>query len=187
MSVENGNNNSENAFYKAMGYPIPLFFDGKHFSWQEKNPYLEEYLQFIYQRDYLYRNLPFVKKFYLCNSLTFNALNKDSDIDLFIVTEEKRIWTARFFCLLFFSVLHIKRSSTDKVKKFCLSFFVTEKHQNLDAIALDGGDPYLEYRCQHLSLLYQEKKDKSLTSPLFLSLFEEKKVKKVCLGNKLFS
>lgn len=138
MNVESGNSNHDNHFYESMGYPIPFCFDGKNFSWKEKNPYLEEYLDFIQQWEKVYVNLPFVKTIYLCNSITFNALKSDSDIDFFMVVAEKRIWTARFFCLFFFSILHIKRSVKYKVKKFCLSFRVTEQHQNLDAIALDG-------------------------------------------------
>ncbi|MBQ7073605.1 hypothetical protein IJM86_00735 [bacterium] len=115
--------------------------------------------------------MPFVEKIYLCNSLTFNSLNSDSDIDLFIVVQEQKIWTARFFCLLLFSWFHIKRSLTSKHKKFCLSFFVTSEHQNLDGIALDFGDPYLEHWVKHLTLLYQDPFVKSQAS--FLSFYQK--------------
>ena len=186
MNVKNGNNKSNDHFYEVMGYPIPFSFNGKNFSWKEKNPYLKEYLDFIQQWGKTYRNLPFLKNIYLCNSITFNALKADSDIDLLIVTEERRIWTARFFCLLFFSVLRIKRSMRNKVKKFCLSFRVTQQHQNLDAIALEWWDPYLEYRCQHLTPLYQEKKEKNQNYRPFLSSLKEKQIKNIYLGNQIF-
>ena len=31
----------------------------------------------------MYQSLPFVKEIFLCNSISFNALKRDSDIDLF--------------------------------------------------------------------------------------------------------
>lgn len=98
-------------FYKIMKYPIPresayfLFTekgkaqqpiiqrigDFKHagqFSWKEKNPYMDEYVRRIQKFSWLYKSIPFVQSIYLCNSITFNALNEESDIDLFIVIKK---------------------------------------------------------------------------------------------------
>lgn len=157
MNVVNEKNNEK--FYRCMGYPIP-FFENEQFSWKEKNPFLEEYLAFINQWEHLYKNLPFVKKIYLCNSLTFNALKEESDIDLFIITEERRIWSTKFFCMILFRRYNIKRHGNKKRKQFCLSFFITEKHQNLEWVSLPYWDPYLLYRDKHLTLLYQEENTK---------------------------
>ncbi len=38
----------------------------------------------------------------ICNSLSMFATKKDSDIDLFIVSEAKMIWFVRFFVTLIF-------------------------------------------------------------------------------------
>ena len=39
--------------------------------------------------------LPFVRTVALCNSLSFYNAEKESDIDLFIITESKRLFFAR--------------------------------------------------------------------------------------------
>ena len=184
MNVKHGSRNERDLFYEVMDYPYPATREEGIFSWNEKNPYLDSYLDFIHQWGKLYKNLPFVEKIYLCNSLTFNSLNAYSDIDLFFVVKEKRIWTARFFCLVLFSLFRIKRSLTDKTKKFCLSFFVTSEHQILDAIALDFWDPYLEHWVQHLSLLYQDPRQISQNS--FLIFSKSCSNYSISLWNKVF-
>ncbi|MEI8092547.1 MAG: hypothetical protein WCG98_10800 [bacterium] len=98
-------------FYKIMKYPVPresqyFLFDekikieqapiqrlgtfekSKDFSRPVENEYMEEYRKFIEKYSWLYKSLPFIQSIYLCNSITFNALNENSDIDLFIVTKK---------------------------------------------------------------------------------------------------
>jgi hypothetical protein len=117
---------------------------------------MDEYLTEIAKYTTLYKSLPFIKEIYLCNSITFNALHQDSDIDLFIITRPGRIRTAKFRAMLFFAFAGIKRSLQKKRKKVCLSFFITSDHQNLYSISLAHLDIYLSYRIQHLVLLYQD-------------------------------
>ncbi|MCF7834673.1 hypothetical protein K9M48_01265 [Candidatus Gracilibacteria bacterium] len=159
-------------FYKIMKYPIPknmeYFFFGKKidqlikpdnksdFSRNKKNKYMDEYIQFINKYGKLYRSLPFVKEIYLCNSISFNSLNKDSDIDLFIITKKNSIRRARLFSVLFFRILGIKRYGSKFKKKFCLSFYITQDNKNLYNIMLSRSDVYLNYWLAHLITLYQE-------------------------------
>ncbi|MDR0282593.1 MAG: hypothetical protein LBI53_04805 [Candidatus Peribacteria bacterium] len=109
-------------FYNIMKYPIPkqkeLFFEGKkvenikinkEFSRDKKNPYMDEFLQKIEEIHNLLLSLPFVESIYLCNSISFNALQKNSDIDLFIITNSKRIRTAKFRSMILFSLYGVKR------------------------------------------------------------------------------
>jgi hypothetical protein len=164
-------------FYKIMKYPIPInmeyfFFEKKTdidfktkisqdwFSRQEKNKYMDGYIEFINKHWKLYQSIPFIKEIYLCNSISFNALKKDSDIDLFITTHKNSIRRARFFSLLFFFILWLKRWKKIR-KKFCLSFYVTEDHQNLYSINLPRADVYLNYWLAHLIPLYQEQLNSS--------------------------
>ncbi len=159
-------------FYKVMKYPIPqnmecFFFEKKNntntrfkedcwFSRNKKNKYMDEYIEFINKYWNLYKSIPFIKEIYLCNSISFNSLKKDSDIDLFIITQKNSIRRARFFSLLFFSILWIRRWKEVR-KKFCLSFYVTEDNQNLYNISIPRSDIYLNYWLAHLITLYQEK------------------------------
>ncbi len=191
-------------FYKIMKYPIPtnmeyFFFEKKidnnlknkvWFSRNEKNKYMDEYIQFINKYWNIYQSIPFIKEIYLCNSISFNALKKDSDIDLFIITQKNSIRRARFFSLLFFVILWLKRWKNIKKdaeasprsltsflsrfsgiwifwnsytvrKKFCLSFYITEDHLNLYNINLPRSDVYLNYWLAHLIPLYQEQLNSS--------------------------
>jgi len=162
-------------FYHIMKYPVPqqyeyFLFEKKNknipapiqkFSRSKKDPLLDEFLEIIYKHKKLYKNLPFIKNIYICNSISFNSLHKNSDIDLFIITKKNAIRRARFFSVLFFSILWLKRSLNKKTKKFCLSFYVSEEAQNLYNISLAQTDIYLAYRIAHLVPLYEEKKNTS--------------------------
>ena len=125
------------------------------FSRDQENALLGSYLSEVEAHEKLYQSLPFVEEIYLCNSLTFNALHKTSDIDVFIITRPKRIWTAKFFAMVMTFFAGVKRLWSKKAKKICLSFFVTSADQNLYHLSVKGVDIYLCYRIAHLVLLYQ--------------------------------
>ena len=171
LNIEN--HKDQLIFYKIMNYPIPrtpeyLLFEkklpkpvphwtfNKSFSWHKKTPYMEEYASYINKFWRLYKSLPFIQSLYICNSLSFNAIKKDSDIDLFIITKKNKLWRARAFSVLFFVIFWLKRSLTKKSKKFCLSFYITEDAQNLYSITLPKTDIYFSYWLAHLVPLYQE-------------------------------
>lgn len=157
-------------FYHIMNYPIPtqkhLFatekkIEGEYipsstFSREKKNEHIDEFKEIINKYGRLYRSIPFIKQIFICNSISFNAVKKDSDIDIFIITKKNAIWRARLFSTLFFLVTWLKRSYKKKEKKFCLSFYVTEDHQNLYSIMLPKTDIYLSYWLAHLIPLYSE-------------------------------
>lgn len=177
-------------FYKIMNYPIPkqeeFFCFGKKidnieniqnwFSWKEKNEFMDKFIEKINKYWNLYKSIPFVKEIFLCNSISFNALKRDSDIDIFIITKKDSIWRARFFSALFFKLLWVKRSMKDKKQKFCLSFYITENNKNLYPIIIEKTDIYLTYRLAHLIPLYQESLDNN-------SMFEKNKRLKELMPN----
>ena len=154
-------------FYSVMWYPVPknrnLFsywlklkvekYDSE-FSWNEKSEYLDEFLNYINKWWSLFKNFPFVKEIYLANSITFNSLTNDSDIDLFVVCEKWRVRTARLIVSFLMMLFWIKRSKKNYRKKFCLSFFVDENNTNLKSILLWSKDVYLTYWVAHLVPLY---------------------------------
>ncbi len=147
------NNNIENK------KQIPREIEIKdQFSRPEKDPLMEEYIQEINKYENIFKSIPFVSEIYLCNSITFNKLNENSDIDLFIITNNKSIRRARFFSLLIFWLKWIKVWSNNKSKKFCLSFYVTENNLDIYNISLPKTDIYLAYWLAHLVPLYSENK-----------------------------
>jgi len=159
-------------FYNIMKYPIPTQsdffvywkkitieweFDKKKFSRDEKNKFMDKFITEINKHGKLYKSLPFVSEIFLCNSITFNALKEDSDIDIFIIAKNGAMRRARFFSALFFKLLWLKRSITNKKLKYCLSFYITNDNKNLYPIILPNkSDIYLAYRLAHLVPLYHE-------------------------------
>ena len=163
-------------FYKVLGYPIPLnssvfayqqkmkeenrkeksdfLFHWTDFSREKESSYHKEYLTFVKKWSWLYKQFPFVDAIYLANSMSFNALHADSDIDLFVVAQERRVWLARFFMTLMMWVYSIKRSRKTTRKRFCLSFFVDKDNQNLESLLLHKRDIYLPYWIAHLVPIY---------------------------------
>ncbi len=131
--------------------------DEVKYSWDKKNPYMDDFLRYINRFSRLYRSVPFIQSIYLCNSITFNALKEDSDIDVFIVTKKGSLRRARFWSAVVFFLFGLKRGVIrGKKKKFCLSFYVTHTHQNLYNIMLPQNDIYFIYWLAHLVPLYQE-------------------------------
>lgn len=86
------------------------------------------------------------------NSLSMNTCHKDSDIDLFIITKQKRLWFVRFFVTLYFFLLWQRKTEKKHAWKFCLSFFITEESMNFEKISLEK-DIYLFFRILHMKPL----------------------------------
>ena len=167
-------------FYEIMNYPIPkndkFFFQysdteptnankllknidenerWNSFSRDQKSDYMDEYLEEIKRLKSTFQSIPFVEQIFLCNSISFNALDKNSDIDLFIIAEPWRIRTVKFRSIILFTLKWAKRFWKKSRKKICLSFFITSDSQNLYPISLPSLDIYLAYRIAHLVLVYQ--------------------------------
>ncbi|MBI5621784.1 hypothetical protein HY933_02905 [Candidatus Falkowbacteria bacterium] len=98
--------------------------------------------------------LPFVRLIGVCNSLSYSNARADSDIDLFVVSAAGRVWTARFFCLLFLKLCGLRPTDKNRRDKFCLSFFVDLDHLDLRELALPRDDIYLDYWINQLHPVY---------------------------------
>lgn len=167
-------------FYEIMKYPVPknneLFFQyskteptnankmlknidedetGDWFSRDQKSEYMDEYLKEINRLKSTFQSIPFIEQIFLCNSISFNALDKNSDIDLFIIAKPWRIRTVKFRSMILFTLKWAKRLWKRTRKKICLSFFITSEAQNLYPISLPSLDVYLAYWIAHLVLIYQ--------------------------------
>jgi hypothetical protein len=105
----------------------------------------------------LRKNLPYIEHIYLCDSMSFDATDAWSDIDLFFIVKHGCIWRARLLSVIICTILGIKRSMKKKSGLFDLIFYVDEKHTNLEPISLQPEDIYLNYRLAHLIPLYQNK------------------------------
>lgn len=158
-------------FYKIMKYPVPknkeqfFWFEEisnlaenniDNYSWDEKNLLIDDFMLVINKYWFLYRSFPFVSNIYLCNSISFNAIDEDSDIDFFLVTKQNRIWTSRFFSVLMCQLFWLRWWKQKKPKKIDLGFYVSEDVLNMYNLCLKPYDLYIVYWLVHLVPLYSE-------------------------------
>lgn len=108
-----------------------------------------EYLQKAKKTCKFLRFVPWILFVWVWNSLAMKSGNKNSDIDLFIISSENRIWTVRIFTTLYFFLIWERKNNSNHAGKFCLSFFVSEKNLSFESFALKN-DYYLMYRIQTL-------------------------------------
>jgi len=88
--------------------------------------------------------IPWLKMIGIWNSVSMNCASKDSDIDLFIVTEPNRLWLVRVLITLIFSILKVRKTNTKHAWQLCLSFFSTTEWMNFWNFALKN-DIYLYF------------------------------------------
>ena len=75
------------------------------------------------------RFIPFLESVAVSGSLSMNNTEKGSDIDFFLITKEKRIWTVRTFSVFLFHFFG-KRRYKKKIKdRACLNYYVCENAQ----------------------------------------------------------
>ncbi|MFA6437033.1 MAG: hypothetical protein WC242_02920 [Candidatus Paceibacterota bacterium] len=86
--------------------------------------------------------LPFIRGILLSGSLVFGWSNQESDIDLLIVTEKKRIWTARFFLSGCLMLLGMKRTKKRIKNKLCLNHFISSENLQVTLYSLYNAETY---------------------------------------------
>lgn len=105
--------------------------------------FLEEKLQKAKQTLFWIAQLPYVKSIALCNSMSFGCVQENSDIDVFIITQPKRLWITRGWAMLVTMLCGTRISKTHSSNRVCLSFFMTTEGK-LSESALPG-DSYLDF------------------------------------------
>lgn len=119
--------------------------------WVKKSPNAHEKMLFLRAQKYIawLSWIPGIEMVAVCNSLSMYATHLDSDIDLFIVTEDRMIWFVRFVVTVTLFLRWVWRHGDDIAGNFCLSFFVTDNAWKLSQIAHDD-DIYLREWMYHL-------------------------------------
>jgi hypothetical protein len=100
------------------------------------------------------RWVPFVKAIFVCNTLALGAVDKDSDIDFFIVAEHNRVWLVRFFANLILKLFRLRVNKNQAKNRVCLSFFTSSKKLNLSEVKIVEPDIYLTYWIDQLVPIY---------------------------------
>ncbi len=97
--------------------------------------------------------LPGVWMVALGNTMAWRHARSSSDIDFFIVAEEGRLWSVRFFCVLIAAMLRVRPTKSASADAFCLSFFASASALNLRSLAIEE-DIYLPYWALSIVPLY---------------------------------
>ncbi len=86
--------------------------------------------------------LPYLRSIQISGSLAMNNPKKDSDIDLLIVAQSGRIWTARA-CLTLFAYLSKQYRHKNLTKdRLCLNHYLTEKSLHIPYHSLYNAQTY---------------------------------------------
>lgn len=86
---------------------------------------------------------PVIEQVYICNSMSFGSVTDKSDVDLFIVIKEGKLWSARLWSMIV-TILFGTRITKENYKgKVCLSFFATTSADITKAY--QGDDDYYMY------------------------------------------
>jgi len=80
------------------------------------------------------KHVPCIKMIAVCNCLSYNNSEKNTDIDLFITVVHHRIWLVRLITAGILKFLKRRPTKTDKTDKICPSFFISEEKLNLENI-----------------------------------------------------
>ena len=131
--------NLKDGLYSLQQYPI--FFQ----NFSEKQARAKEYWKRVKKYQWIFSICPFVKMVGVCNSLPIQDVHEESDIDLFVVTKNKHLFTARFFLTLLTSIFFVRRHGNRVRKRFCLSFYASEDDMCLNNITQKPYDIYLAY------------------------------------------
>lgn len=97
--------------------------------------------------------LPFIKMVALCNSIGYFNLNKESDIDLFIIVKDKYIWLSRFLITLIVQLSGTRRHGKKIEDRICLSFYITDNNLNIQNLQYEN-DIYFYYWTMHLMPIF---------------------------------
>lgn len=172
--------------------PLIHEFDG-YFSLKRNGAFYEHFLakrrrtkefwKRVQRFQWLFNIAPFIRFIGVCNSLPIRAVEEDSDIDLFIVTDRKHLFVARFFLTLLTSIFFVRRHGSHIRKRFCLSFFTTEDNLNFESIKKEPYDIYLAYWIKTLEpisgdyTLYEKflKNNREWLKPYFAHLIKHRR------------
>jgi hypothetical protein len=100
------------------------------------------------------RFIPFLQAFFVCNTVAAGAASENSDIDVFIIAKEKRLWTVRLLATIILSLFGKRRTKKRIENKICLSFYASENNLDFSKIAIKQPDIYLAYWIEHLIPVY---------------------------------
>lgn len=121
---------------------------------QRAVPLVEEKMQIAVRAGKKIRWIPFVEAVFVCNTVAGGGVKKTSDIDVFIIIKNGRLWLARLLTTITMSLFGLRRNKTKIANKICLSFYATNDGLDLSKIKISDPDIYLTYWMENLIPVY---------------------------------
>lgn len=128
LKWEKWNNNFKNFLTQTVW--AKRVFERKNFwnyYWLNLNKNSKKFLEKFSKYKFLFSICPFIKWIFIWNTIAFWSAKESSDIDLFIVFENWRIWIWRFILTFLLQIFWVRRHWKKTKWRFCLSFFASEK------------------------------------------------------------
>ena len=69
--------------------------------------------------------VPFIRMVAINGSLASGKINDDSDIDFFLISENKHLWTARFFAIGILTFFNLRAKGKRHEHKVCLNHILS--------------------------------------------------------------
>ena len=121
---------------------------------QSKIKLIEKKMKIGYRGIKKLRWIPFLRAVFVCNTVASGSVDENSDIDLFIITNTKRLWLVRFFATVTLKLFGLRTSGRQVKDKICLSFYVAEDSLNLESVTISTSDIYMMYWISQLIPIY---------------------------------
>lgn len=94
--------------------------------------------------------VPFIKMIAVSGSLAEGSVNKNSDIDFFIITEKNHLWTVRFLSILILDLFCLRAKGSKHRGKICLNHFLSSS-----TYLLTPKTKYNAHQYSNLKILYE--------------------------------
>lgn len=92
------------------------------------------------------KHLPFVRSVVLLGSQAMGKQKPGSDIDLFVITDEKYMATARSFLTMYFQLVGLRRHGKKTANRFCLNHYIAGPRELAEDRNLYTAFEYVKFR-----------------------------------------
>ncbi len=120
----------------------------------ERSIYFNQKFRILKRATRLFRKIPFIRAVFVCNTMAFNAADKDSDIDVLIIVRSGHMWTARLLTIVLLSAFRLRISHKRVADRICLSFYLADRSLNISKLRIAADDIYLSYWLRTLIPVY---------------------------------
>lgn len=93
----------------------------------EGNKLCDRRLKSAFKMSKLISKFPFVRAILLSGSISKGFMEKDSDVDYFIITKPGRLWVTKLFLTLFKKVILLNSR-----RVFCINYYIDYEHLEID-------------------------------------------------------